>query len=444
MNPTLAVSGYRGIWGESLTPEIAKQFASAFCHFVLKSGGKKVLIARDARGSGKEITEAVIPVFLSAGIDVIETGITPTPTVLFLVRQQKLGGAVIVTASHNPIEYNGLKFVTGRGLFTNEADVEEMKSSIDVPLPESVTQGAHVVSLDLWKQHVEKIVSHVDQGLIASKKLKVVVDVINSVGAVVDPLLFELLGVEAVILNGTPDGNFAHKPEPLPENLGELGEKVRELKADIGFAQDPDGDRLVVVDETGRVLFEELTLALGLVTVLQKTPGDIVINLSTSSVNQMIAETYGGKTFRSKVGESNVIEEMLKRNAVAGGEGGGGFIYPKMNAARDSIAGIAVILELLAQEGKPLSEIVDTLPKTVMKKGKLPIGDVTMTAVYEKMKEVFPDGEENTLDGLRLDFPDRAWIHVRPSNTEPIFRYHIEALDEARAHELLAAVRALL
>ncbi len=444
MQPKLTVSGYRGIWGESLTPEIAKQFASAFCQFILKRGGKNILIARDARGSGKEITDAIIPVFLSAGIDVIETGITPTPTVLFLVREQKLGGAIIVTASHNPIEYNGLKFVTDRGLFTNEADVAEMMSSMDTPVSQSSASGSHSVESELWKLHVEKIVSHVDRELIASKKLRVVVDVINSVGAVVDPYLFELLGVEAVILNGTPDGNFAHKPEPLPENLGTLGEKVRELKADIGFAQDPDGDRLVVVDETGTVLFEELTLALGLRAVLEKTPGDIVINLSTSSVNEMIAEQFGGKTFRSKVGESNVIEAMMAQHAVAGGEGSGGFIYPKMNAARDSVAGIAVILELLAKEEKPLSEIVATLPKTVMKKTKLSIQGVSLEELYRNVRTLFPNGVENILDGLRLDFPDRSWIHIRPSNTEPLVRVYFEAMDERRADELLEKIEGIV
>ncbi len=444
MQPKLTVSGYRGIWGESLTPAIAQQFASAFCQFVLKRGAKKILIARDARASGKEITDAIIPVFLSAGIDVIETGITPTPTVLFLVREKKLGGAIIVTASHNPIEYNGLKFVTDRGLFINEGDVAEMMSCMDTPVSQRSTSGSHSVETKLWKLHVEKIVAHVDRELIASKKLRVVVDVINSVGAVVDPYLFELLGVEVTILNGNPDGNFAHKPEPLPENLGTLGEKVRELKADIGFAQDPDGDRLVVVDETGTVLFEELTLALGLRAVLANDPGDIVINLSTSSINEMIAEQFGGKTFRSKVGESNVIETMMTHNAVAGGEGAGGFMYPKMNAARDSVAGIGVILELLAKEQKTLSEIVATFPKTVMKKGKLPIGNVAVADVYTKMRELFPDAKENTIDGLRLDFADRSWIHVRPSNTEPILRYILEAMDEQRADELLETIEGVV
>jgi phosphomannomutase len=440
MQPQLAVSGYRGIWGETLTPEIATNFTKAFAHFLQGRNGKKILIGRDARPSGTALVETVSEMLRGLGFEVTIGGLLPTPTVLFLVRELNFDGAIIVTASHNPPEYNGLKFVTSRGMFTTEADVAEIKTYIG----KDIAHAAGSIGTDetLGIRHVKHILSKVDRALIASKHFKVVLDPINSAGAILGPKLLQELGCEVTVINGEPNGAFAHMPEPLPENLAGLGEKVKEVGAQIGFAQDPDADRLVVCDETGTVIFEEYTLSLAIKSVLSHTPGDIVINMSTSRTNEELACEVGKNTFRTKVGESNVVEGILAHNAVIGGEGGGGVIYPAINPCRDSLTGMALILELLAREDRPLSEIVASLPHFEMRKNKFPYSG-ELAPLYEKMKTVFPDATPNELDGLRLDFTDGAWIHLRPSNTEPIVRLMGEAKDSTRIDQLVLEVQAL-
>lgn len=443
-SPKLTVSGYRGIWGETLTVDIAHDLAHAFASFVITRGGKRILLGRDARQSGPTIVDAVAAALSARGLDVVIGGLLPTPTVLFLVRDQGFDGAIIVTASHNPTEYNGLKLVTSRGMFTNEADVSEIKNYLEEQnYKHSENIGTIETNEALGKKHVEHILKHVDVETIQSKKFKVVLDPINSAGCMLTPILLEKLGCEVTIINGTPDGNFAHMPEPLAVNLTTLGDTVRTANADIGFAQDPDADRLVLADETGSIVFEEYTLALAVQSVLAKTPGDVVINLSTSKTSEMIAEKYGKKTFRSKVGESNVVEEIIKRNAVIGGEGSGGVIYPTINPCRDSLTGIAIILELLAKENKSLSTLVAELPHFEMVKDKFPFtGDLSV--VYEKIKIRFPDAVQDTQDGLRLDFEDTSWINIRPSNTEPIVRIMGEAKTKERIQELVTNLKECL
>ncbi len=443
-SPKLTVSGYRGIWGETLTVDIAQDLAHAFASFVIARGGKRILLGRDARQSGPTIIDAVAHTLSARGLDVIIGGLLPTPTVLFLVRDQGFDGAIIVTASHNPTEYNGLKLVTSRGMFTNEADVSEIKKYIEQKNYEhSGNVGTIETNESLGEKHIAHILKHVDVENIRTRKFKVVLDPINSAGCILTPILLEKLGCEVTIINGTPDGNFAHMPEPLAVNLTTLGDTVRTANADIGFAQDPDADRLVLADETGSIVFEEYTLALAVQSVLAKTPGDVVINLSTSKTSEMIAQKYGKKTFRSKVGESNVVEEIIKRNAVIGGEGSGGVIYPTINPCRDSLTGIAIILELLAKENKPLSTLVAELPHFEMVKDKFPFtGDLSV--IYEKIKIRFPDAIQDTQDGLRLDFEDTSWINIRPSNTEPIVRIMGEAKTKERIQSLVADLKACL
>lgn len=431
---TLPVSGYRGVWGENLNPEIVRDLTRAFGMFVRKRSGKKILIGRDARHSGEEILEIISKTLIEMGFDVVDAGIVPTPTILFLTRENKFDGALIATASHNPPEYNGIKFVTSSGVFTTEEEAREIISYLGNIEKNSETNGVLTKEDGLWKKHVEHIISCVDVEKIKNKKLKVVVDTINSTGAVVDPYFFELIGVEAIIINGVPDGNFAHMPEPLPENLTGLGDKVREFSADIGFAQDPDADRLVVCNEKGEVISEEYTLTLGLLGVLTEKPGDIVINLSTSSVNEIVAKKFGVKTYRSKVGEGNVVEMMRDVGAISGGEGGGGFIYPKMNEARDSLAGIAMILSLLSQTSQKISEIVEELHKVFMAKKKIHkiIDKDVIKKALSKIDGVVNIDER---DGIRVDFENGSWISFRASNTEPIMRIIAESgsIDEAKA-----------
>lgn len=443
MQPQLTVAGYRGIWGQSLTPAIAQGFTQAFGHFIHQRNGIKILIGRDARPSGDELVTTVAKTLMEMGFDVTIGGLLPTPTVLFLVRELKFDGAMIITASHNPPEYNGLKFVTSKGMFTTESDVAEIKKLMETPPVLEKKTGSISENTTLGENHVAHIISKIDRTLIASKKFKVVLDPINSAGAHLGPLLLRELGCNVVVINGEPNGQFAHMPEPLPENLKQLGETVQATDARIGFAQDPDADRLVVCNEKGEVVFEEYTLSLALQSVLEKTPGDVVINMSTSSTNEVLAKSYGGETFRTKVGEANVVGGILKHNAMIGGEGGGGVIYPAINPCRDSLTGMALILELLARGDRPLSEIVAALPRFEMRKDKFTFsGDIT--EVFEKIEAEFPEALPDMTDGLRLDFADGSWIHLRASNTEPLVRLIGEAKTAERIENLFARTKALI
>ncbi len=434
--PSLTVSGYRGIWGETLTPAIAAELASAFAHFVIARAGKRVIIGRDARVSGPEINSVIIETLTRAGLTVTDLGIAATPAVLFLTRDHGADGAIVITASHNPIEYNGLKFVTREGVFLTESEVRELGSYLEYPLVVSERVGTATNREDLLSRHREQILKHTDCDLIRKRKFKVVLDPINSVGAIETPKLLESFGCDVVLINEIPNGLFAHEPEPLPKNLGDLARTVRDVGADIGFAQDPDGDRLVLVDEHGEFVSEEHTLPLCILAALSKTPGDIVINLSSSNVNEDIALRFGKKTYRTKVGESNVLAGIVEHNAMIGGEGGGGVIYPTMNPTRDSFVGIALILELLARQNTTLSTLIQEFPRYVMIKEKFPVLK-ELSTYYSDLTELWKDAKATTEDGIRLDWPDRSWIHIRQSNTEPIIRVMGEATNEERIRYLI-------
>ncbi len=442
MLPKLTVSGYRGIWEETITEDIAAHFAWAFAKFVQKRKGYRIFIGRDARISGDKIIHAVSHALRDAGIEVTIGGILPTPTILYLVRTLGYDGAIIVTASHNPAQYNGLKFATSFGMFTNESEVEELKVYLKQTKYEKKEGGSIKYDLDLGIKHVEHILKNCDVHLIREKNFRVILDPINSAGSELGAELLKRLGCEVFVINADMDGIFEHEPEPLPINLDGLGEEVEKMKADIGFALDPDADRLVVCDETGMVIFEEYTLSLAILSVLHKKPGDIVVNMSTSRTNEDIARDYGGKTFRTKVGEANVVKGIKQHRAVIGGEGSGGIIYPSINPCRDGLTGMALILELLAGTNKTVSEIVEKLPYYAMRKNKFPYSG-ELEPLYKKMHAMFPEATRDTLDGLRLDFPDGAWIHLRPSNTEPIVRLMGEAKTEERIDGLINQIRSL-
>jgi phosphomannomutase len=459
MTPSLTVSGYRGIWGETLTEDIARDYVQAFGKLVEARGGKKILVGRDGRKSGPLLAEAVIQELLTLGFDVVDLGMMPTPTVLFLIQTENAGGAVIVTASHNPIEYNGLKFAMESGAFTTEKDVAEIEvlrrpGAAQAPRAAAACQsgadsrassagksgasaapGSRIDGNHLFTKHLDAIAAHIDFDSIRAAGFKVAIDPINSVGCTTTPLLLARAGATVFGINTEPTGDFAHGPEPVAKNLTGLEALVRESGADVGFAQDPDGDRLVLCDETGTILSEEFTLPLCLKAILQKKPGDVVINLSTSNVSEDIAATYGSKTFRSKVGEANVVQAIREHGAVAGGEGSSGAIWPAVNSTRDSYVCMALILELMAKDGRPLSEIAASLPKYFMTKNKIPRNG-ELAELYQNLIETFPEATADTRDGLRLDFGDRAWLQVRPSNTEPIVRIFSEAASRKRAEAL--------
>ena len=471
IKPELNVSGYRGVWGDSLNDEIVTKYSRAFALFTKEESKKEnptILIGRDGRESGPEIRKIIERELKKLGVNVIDGDIMPTPTVLFSVRKHKYDGAIIITASHNPIEYNGLKFVNKKALFTINTEVEKIKKYAtkeqgNVVLGSIAQAGEPSIAIrqqadmrvdknniscssvpNFTKEHTDQILAHVNVEIIRARKFKVAVDMINASACVMDPYLFEQLGVELIPINNIPNGKFAHRPEPLRENLGEVMKITKELKADLGFVHDPDADRLVIINELGEVISEEYSVTLGVENILSKNPGKpIVINLSTSQMSADIAKKYGSICFRSIIGEGYVVDKMLEYNAIVGGEGNGGIIYPTINTVRDSFTGLSLILELLAERKQTVSECIATLPKYFMKKDKWPIGG-NLNEMYSKLKSYFKDAKEDNQDGLRLDLPDGSWLHLRPSNTEPIIKLFGEAKSQERIDALFTKVKLTL
>jgi phosphomannomutase len=466
----LNVSGYRGIWGESLTEKIVSNYVRAFAKFTQEDTGKKnptILIGRDGRESGPEIKEIIKKELLKTGVRVVDGNILPTPTVLFAIRKHHYDGGIIITASHNPIEYNGLKFVNKKALFTIESEVDlinkyykeefnrfnESENVVLGSLGRSDGDGQRKFSAENFRadknnisdevtipnftqEHADQILANINVKAIKAQKFKVVVDMINASACVMDPYLLEELGVELIPLNNIPNGKFAHRPEPLRENLSEVMEKTKELKADLGFVHDPDADRLVIINENGEIISEEYSIVFGIENILSKNPGQpIVLNLSTSQMGADVAKKYNSPCFRSIIGEGYVVDKIIKKNAIIGGEGNGGIIYPAINTVRDSFVGIALVLELLAERKKTVSEIVATFPKYFIKKDKWP-AEGNLTEMYSILKKHFSEAQFDEQDGLRLDFPDSSWLHLRPSNTEPIIKLFGEAHSQDRIDEL--------
>jgi len=462
IKPELNVSGYRGIWGQTLNEEVVSKYTRAFTRFAKEESGKEkptILIGRDGRESGPEIKKIIIKELENLGIIVVDGDILPTPTVLFAVRKHKYDGAIIITASHNPIEYNGLKFVNSKALFTIKEEVEKITeyfekepgNTVFGSLGRSDGDGQRKFSAENFradknslpgstnfiKEHVDQILNHINVEAIRARKFKVAVDMINASACVMDSYLFEKLGVELISLNNIPNGKFAHKPEPLKENLSDIANLVKKSKADLGFVHDPDADRLVIINENGEVISEEYSLALGVENVLSKNPGEkIVINLSTSQMSADIAKKYNSEYFRTKIGEGYVVEGILSHNAIIGGEGNGGVIYPKINTVRDSFTSLSLILELLAERKQTVNECIATLPKYFIKKDKWPAAGKNLDEIYSRLESHFKNAKTDKQDGLRLDFPDSSWIHLRPSNTEPIIRLFGEAKDEKSIESL--------
>ena len=437
----IGISGYRGVWGKDLNEEITFKYSLAFAKIIKKRGGNKVLIGRDARPTGSLMLKAVKSALKKENLQYEYAGIIPTPSVLLLVKKLSFDAGIMITASHNPKEYNGLKFIMKDGLFPIQQEIEEIenqKSGLGKEceyLVDTVEESEDFNNTKFRKIHIEEVLKNIDVDLIKSKKFKVALDPINSTGSVITKELLLELGCEAFVINEKQNGEFAHIPEPRPENLIEIGKAVLQSKSDIGFAQDPDADRLVVVDEKGKVLSEEYTLPIVIKSVLNKKKGAVVINLSTSNTSEDVALSFGSKVYRTKPNDSDVIQKIIETSAVIGGEGHGGVIYPKINLAEDSLVGVGLILELLAKENRKISEIAETLPKYISKKDKIPFSE-NLDSIYEKIKEKFSDAKVNELDGLRFDWSDRSWIHIRPSNTEPIIRIYGEAKTEDRIKSL--------
>ena len=442
MSLKVSVSGVRGIWADSLSLPTIYQYAMAFACYVKSQDGKKILLGRDGRPTGVTMSRFCSSLFNAMGLDTVDAGIVPTPTILFGVRECGFDAGVVFSASHNPLEWNAFKFVKKGGVFTDDTDLVIIKKYLAEPLPQPEWDkvGSHSEDKSVLDAHIKAVLSIVDVPLIKKSGLKILLDPVNCSGAVASKPLLNALGIEAIYINDEPHGHFAHPAEPIPAHLTHLTELIRKHKVDVAFAQDPDADRLVVADETGLVISEEITPVLALKALLDRgEKGSIVLNMSTSFAGAKLNAQYGGETFRSKVGEANVVSKVAEKKAFYGIEGNGGVIYPRVNAARDSLVGIALILELLAREKKPLSKIVAGLPASCILKQKYDFqGD--LSSLFDRMKVFFPDSTANTEDGLRLDMPNGAWIHLRSSNTEPIVRLIAEAESATEAQGLIDKV----
>jgi phosphomannomutase len=435
----ISISGVRGVIGDSLTPSLLARFAQAFGTYV---GSGTIVIGRDTRTSGEMVRQAVIAGLLSSGCRVIDLDVCPVPTVQLMVRQRHAHGGIAITASHNPAEWNALKFVNSEGLFLSAGQARELLDIYHQGYYTKVTggemRGVETLTGAL-DTHINAIINVVGALPQTSRKLKVALDSCNGAGSIIAPKLIEALGAEVVTVNTTPDGSFPRGAEPTPENLTALCELVKASNADIGFAQDMDADRLAVVSERGEAIGEEHTLVLATRYVLGKTPGAVVTNLSTSSAMDDVARMFNCPLHRSKIGEANVTEMMRQTQAVIGGEGNGGVIYPRVNFCRDSQVGMALILRLLAETGRGVTELLSDLPRYTMIKEKLQCPSHKIGEVLKMIRNEYAWRPLDLRDGVKVTF-DEGWLHVRGSNTEPIIRLVAEAEDEATARRMFNGV----
>ena len=443
-----SISGIRGTIGgkpgESLTPLDVVKYTAAFGEWAMAEGNKKIIIGRDGRISGPMIAGLVSQTLVAMGAEVIDLGLSTTPTVEFEVAAENAAGGIIITASHNPKEWNALKLLNNKGEFISaEVGAQILNNAelgnINFALVEKA--GSIVTKFEHADRHIDAIVSHalVNKNLIEKQNLKIVVDAINSSGAIFVPILLKKLGIQEqniIVLNGEVNGKFAHNPEPLPQHLTQLSAAVISHKADLGISVDPDVDRLVLVCEDGSMFGEEYTLVAVADYVLGKTKGDTVSNLSSTRALKDITEKHGGKYHPAAVGEVNVVAKMKEVNAVIGGEGNGGIIVPDFHYGRDALIGIALFLTHLSQSSKTVKQLRSSYPDYFISKNKIEMdGTTNLDLVFEKLKEKYKSNPLNTIDGLRIEF-DNDWVHLRSSNTEPIIRIIAESNFETTANNI--------
>ncbi|MEO1495842.1 MAG: phosphoglucosamine mutase [Planctomycetota bacterium] len=434
--PIISVSGLRGVIGETLTPEIASRYVAAFAAGLPEG---TVLVTRDGRATGPMVADAVRAGIAAAGRDVLDAGVAATPTAGMLVQHEGCVGGVQISASHNPAEYNGLKLFGGDGRIIPGPAGQAVKDrylggEIDYA-PHARLGGVRSLE-DSTSEHLSRVAAVVDVERIRSKRFRVLLDSNHGSGCVLGRPLLEHLGCDVCLLGPTPDGQFAHPPEPTAENLSEVAHQATEGGYDAVFCQDPDADRLAIVDGDGRYIGEELTLALCVDHQLRRKPGPIVSNCSSSRVTRDLAEKYGAPFTQSAVGEANVVDAMLATDAVLGGEGAGGVIHPDVVLVRDSFLGMAMVLDAMAARGLPLAELADELPRYAIHKTKAKLDPDKLAATLDKLERRFDTADADRMDGLRLDWPqERKWLLVRASNTEPIVRLIAEApeIDAAQA-----------
>ncbi|MDQ6888131.1 MAG: phosphoglucosamine mutase [Gemmatimonadota bacterium] len=445
----VSVSGVRGRVGEALTPEVIARFAAGFGAWArAREGRRTIVVGRDSRVSGAMFHRATLSALQSVGCDILDVGIAPTPTIQLAVEHHHAAGGLAITASHNPIEWNALKFIGPSGLFLDADESSAMRRVVDGSVIDragwdelgSVTPDAGAVA-----RHIELILAlpFLQVERIRERKFHVALDCVRGAGATIMPALLERLGCRVSAINLEMDGRFPRPPEPIAENLGDLERLVRASRADVGFAVDPDVDRLALVSDAGRAIGEDWTLALAARLVLRYRHGPVVVNLSTSRIIEDVAAEARAAVVRAPVGEANVAARMRGEGAAIGGEGNGGVILAELHLGRDAPVGAAILLQMMVEDGAPISTVVGRYPRYMIVKEKLDRPNAPLEAVYDALRRVFPEASADTQDGLRLAWPDR-WVHIRLSGTEPIVRVIAEGPSEADARMLVSRSRAPL
>lgn len=439
----ISVSGLRGVVGQQLTPEVALRYVAAFAGLVPAG---PILVGRDSRPTGQMLEEAVLAALHAAGRTTYQAGILPTPSLGVLVRKYQGAGGIMISASHNPPEYNGLKLFAPEGRvvphrFGQQVLERYHRGQWDWAPWHRI--GTSQPCADPLAPHLEAVLAIVDAQRIQARRFKVLLDANHGAGGEAGRRLLEALGCQVVVVGGEPNGQFDHPPEPTAENLANISTLVRQSGVDVAFALDPDADRLAILDPTGRYLGEEATLALCVEHVLRTRQGPIVTNCSTSRMIEDLARKYDIPFFRSPVGEPHVVDLMLAKDALFGGEGNGGPIDPRVGYVRDSLVGMALVLEAMAQTGLSVAALADQLPQYGIVKTKIPLDPSKVSEVLDQLERRFSEARVDRQDGLRLDWPDR-WLLIRPSNTEPFCRIVAEARTEAEASQLVQQVYQML
>lgn len=443
-----SISGIRGTIGgkpgENLTPADIVKFTTGYSRWLLERNPERrlsVVVGRDARISGEMVCSLVQGTLMGCGIDVIDVGLCTTPGVEVAVTTKGADGGIIITASHNPKQWNALKLLNERGEFLNDAEGKTVlgyAEADDACFPDVDSLGAVVESASFDDEHIDQVLtlSLVDVSAVKEKRFKVIIDAVNSVGGIVVPRLLERMGVEVECLNCEPTGEFAHNPEPIAANLTQIMEAVRRGNADLGIVVDPDVDRLAFVCEDGELFGEEYTLVAVADYILSDKPGNTVSNLSSTRALSDVTESHGGIYFASAVGEVNVVAEMKRVHAIIGGEGNGGVIYPELHYGRDALVGIALFLTYLAKSGKSMTALRKSYPQYHIAKGKITLTkEMNVSDILAKMKERYKSEKLTDIDGVKIDFAD-GWVHMRGSNTEPIIRIYSESHDPHAAERL--------
>ena len=429
-----SASGLRGIAKDHFTPELIDKYISAF---ITTQNIKSCVIGRDGRPSGKQISQWVIDSFHKNGINVENCGLATTPTMQVMTEKEHYDGGIVITASHNPSEYNGLKFLQSDGTFLSPEQCEELFKAVDQNVSIVQPDSLGVVSdySTANEEHIEKVLAAmcIDTDNIQKNKFKVVIDCVNGAGSFILPMLCEKLGCEVITINCNGNGDFTRTPEPLAENLNELEKKVINVGADVGFATDPDGDRLSIISNKGNAIGEEYTLVLAVKNYLNYQKSVVATNLSTS----MMLESIANETIRTKIGEAHVVQKMNELNIPIGGEGNGGVILKEVHLGRDSLVAISMILSLLSSSGKSISDEISNIPQYLMIKDKILIDD---KIDFDSLETIFDCNEINKIDGIKFIWPNK-WIHIRKSNTEPIIRIFAEAKNQDEVNELINTLK---